>query len=373
MIEPKKFFDLAIEKGIDFFTGVPDSLLAEFCAHVDDVGGRARNIIAANEGNAIGIAIGYHMSTGKAAMVYMQNSGLGNAVNPLVSLADPEVYKIPMMLLIGWRGEPGVLDEPQHIKQGRITLDQLRIMEIPYWVIDSASDISSVMNTACNNMYERGAAVALVVRKNTFAQYKSVKSKRQLSAFVREHALEKILQLAKESDIIVSTTGKTSREVYEIRQKHNQTKSDFLTVGGMGHTASIALGIAIGKHERRIICLDGDGSILMHMGSLPVIAGYKPNNFIHIVLNNGAHESVGGQSTVAANIDFDSLSKAIGYVGYAMANDHSTLDVAWEKLTNIKGPTLLEIKLKTGSRENLGRPEITPENNKLAFMRDMDK
>lgn len=369
MIQPRDFFEAMSARGIEFYAGVPDSLLANFCAYVDDTGAPDKHLITANEGNAIALAMGYHMATGKVAAVYMQNSGLGNAINPLTSLTDPEVYKVPILLVIGWRGEPGVKDEPQHVKQGRITLGQLDVLEIPHWVLNADSDIDTVLDEAFANMGERNAPVALVVRKDTFANYKLQGSAVDTSTLAREAALEQLLQLSSGDDLIVSTTGKTSREVFELRVKHGQAQRDFLTVGGMGHTASIALGAAIGQPHRRVVCLDGDGSLLMHMGSMPVIGKFAPNRYIHVLLNNESHESVGGQATAAGIVNFRKLARAVGYTGYEQANDIESLALAWDKLNQIKGPVLLEIKIKTGSREKLGRPTSTPIQNKLAFMK----
>jgi phosphonopyruvate decarboxylase len=368
MIQPKTFFEAMAARGVGFYAGVPDSLLANFCAYVDDHGGRDQHLITANEGNAVALAMGYHMATGKVAMVYMQNSGLGNTVNPLTSLADPEVYKVPMLLVVGWRGEPGVKDEPQHVKQGRVTLGQLDVLEIPHWVLDANSDVDATLNTVFASMQERNAPVALVVRKDTFAKYTSQKASDETSTLAREAALEQLLQMCADDDLIVSTTGKTSREVFELRVKYGQKQRDFLTVGGMGHTASIALGVAIGQPQRRVVCFDGDGSMLMHMGSMPVIAGYKPKHFVHVLLNNGSHESVGGQATSAGQVNFAQLASAVGYAGYAVANDVASLQQAWQRLTSKHGPVLLEVKIKNGSRDDLGRPTTSAEQNKLAFM-----
>lgn len=357
MIQPKDFFEAMSARGVGFYAGVPDSLLANFCAYVDDHGGRDQHLITANEGNAVALA-----------MVYMQNSGLGNTVNPLTSLADPEVYKVPMLLVVGWRGEPGFKDEPQHVKQGRVTLPQLDVLKIPHWVLDANSDVNAILDAAFASMRERNAPVALVVRKDTFAKYKPQNTPAEASNLAREAALEQLLQLCAEDDLIVSTTGKTSREVFELRVKNGQKQRDFLTVGGMGHTASIVLGVAIGQPQRRVVCLDGDGSLLMHMGSMPVIAGYKPERFVHVLLNNGSHESVGGQATAAGLVNFAQLADAVGYAGYAVANDVSSLQQAWQSLAHKQGPVLLEVKIKNGSRDDLGRPTTTAEQNKLAFM-----
>jgi phosphonopyruvate decarboxylase len=368
VIEPRVFFESMSQRGVGFYAGVPDTLLANFCAYVDEQGGREQHLITANEGNAVALAMGFHMATGKVAAVYMQNSGLGNTVNPLTSLADPEVYKVPMLLIIGWRGEPGVKDEPQHIKQGRVTQPQLDVLEIPYWVLDADSDVASVLDAAFSIMGERNAPVALLVRKDTFAKYKPQHQWPETATLMREAALEQLLDLCAVDDLIVSTTGKTSREIFELRAKSGQAQRDFLTVGGMGHTSSIALGVAIGQPQRRVVCLDGDGSLLMHMGAMPVIAGFKPSRFVHVLLNNGSHESVGGQATAAGHVDFQQLANACGYTSYALATTTDNLKTAWQQLTNKVGPVLLEVKIRNGSRDDLGRPTSTAEQNKLAFM-----
>jgi phosphonopyruvate decarboxylase len=273
-----------------------------------------------------------------------------------------------MLLIVGWRGEPDIKDEPQHIKQGRVTLAQLDVLEIPHWIMDANSDLVKTLDAVFDSMHKRNAPVALVVRKDTFAKYEPRSSNVETSTLAREEALEQILKLSAEDDLIISTTGKTSRELFELRVKYGQKQRDFLTVGGMGHTASIALGVAIGQPERRVVCLDGDGSLLMHMGCMPVIAAYGPQNFIHVLLNNGSHESVGGQATSAGVVNFAQLASAVGYVDFAVANDLTSLKYAWQSMSNMHGPVLLEVKIKNGSRGDLGRPTSTPEQNKLAFM-----
>lgn len=368
MIDPRGFYETLDAHGVGFYAGVPDSLLAHFCAYVDDQAGREKHFITVNEGNAVALAMGFHLSTGKIAAVYMQNSGLGNAVNPLASLTDPEVYQIPMLLIIGWRGEPGIKDEPQHVKQGRITLEQLSVLGIPYWTLEAGSDVKSVLDSAFKSIHERNAPAALVVKKDTFSKYKPKEKTADIFSFSREDALEEILKLSNPNDLIVSTTGKTSREVFELRVKHQQPQRDFLTVGGMGHTSSIALGVALGQPNRRVICLDGDGSLLMHMGAMVSIADIKPLQFIHVLLNNGSHESVGGQSTSAPIVDFEMLSKSVGYAGYGRAIDLAGLQKSWRELSLVKGPVLLEVKIMNGSRDDLGRPTTSPQQNKRSFM-----
>lgn len=369
MILPSKFFDAISAYGVEFYTGVPDSLLINFCTYLEENGGANNHLITANEGNAIALGMGYHMSTGKIPMIYMQNSGLGNAINPLTSLTDSQVYKIPMLLLIGFRGEPGVKDEPQHIKQGQITLKQLDLLGIPHWILNGNSNVESILDEVFTAMRHTNSPVALVVRKDTFAKHLPEIKKNHTHQLSREEALNQLIKLFDEKDLVISTTGKTSRELFELRAKEGQAQRDFLMVGGMGHTSSLALGVAIGQPSRRVICLDGDGSLLMHMGSIPVIAEYKPQHFIHILLNNGSHESVGGQKTVADRIDFEKLASAVGYVDYGVAIDTDSIQKAWHKIARKDGPVMLEIKIKNGSRDNLGRPTEPAEKNKHHFMK----
>lgn len=373
MINPKHFYDALCQKEINFYTGVPDSLLANFCAYIDDNLDRTKHVIAANEGNSVAIAMGYHLSTGKIPAVYMQNSGLGNTINPLVSLADPDVYSIPMLLIIGWRGEPNFEDEPQHVKQGKITLDQLDILGIPYWIFNSDTDLEERLAEVANSIVDRNAPAAIVVRKETFEKYKPVKSLISNAFLSRESVLEKIISLTKSDDLIVSTTGKTSREVFEIRVRNNQIQNDFLTVGGMGHTSSIALGVSLGMPNKRTICLDGDGSLIMHLGAMGVISSLSPFYFIHVLLNNESHESVGGQPTCANHINFELLAKAMGYKGYFVASDLEMIHSNWKLISNMEGPILFEIKIKQGSRSDLGRPTSTPVQNKNFFMSHANK
>lgn len=370
MINCKDFHSALSKREIDFFTGVPDSLLSDFNAYITDNLPKNKHIISANEGGAIALASGYYLSTGKIPLVYMQNSGQGNAVNPLTSLVDKEVYSIPMLLLIGWRGEPNVHDEPQHIKQGRITLKLLETLEIPYEILpqDMVSADSS-LERAVSSSLSNNSPYALIVKKGTFEEYKSrnpIKNDYELS---REEALKIIVNSLSPKDIVVSTTGKLSRELFEYRKNLNQGhSSDFLTVGSMGHSSQIALGIALNKPQRNVYCLDGDGALIMHMGSMAIIGQTSPNNFKHIIFNNESHESVGGQPTAASFINIPEIATACGYKSVFTARDHKELG---EKLMLIKesqNPSLLEIKLTRGARKDLGRPDKTPLENKEDFM-----
>ena len=287
MIDVKETYEALIGSGIDMFTGVPDSLLKNICAYITDTTPRERHIIAANEGNAVGIAAGHYLATGKPALVYMQNSGLGNTVNPLLSLADEKVYSIPMVLMIGWRGEPGVHDEPQHAKQGEVTLALLDAMQIPYIILEDVGQIGPQVALAVN----RKSPVAIVVRKGTFGSYKLKNASKNDYELSREQAMKLVVDHLRADDIIVSTTGKLSRELFEYREARQQGHGhDFLTVGSMGHSSSIALGIALEKPQRRVFCFDGDGAFIMHTGALGIVASMKPRNFYHILFNNNAHE-----------------------------------------------------------------------------------
>ena len=322
-IKPLDFYNQLAQNGIKFFTGVPDSLLKELCLCIDAEVPDDRHIIAANEGNAVALASGYHLATKSIPLVYMQNSGLGNAINPLLSLCDPDVYSIPMLIMIGWRGEPGLKDEPQHTKQGALQLDLLEKMDIPYEIISSnENDYKKKISKVFKKSLKLSCPVALVIKKGTFEKFKLRKVKNSFDGMTREFALETILKNLDNNIIVVSTTGKTSREIFNIRKNNNQSHDqDFLTVGSMGHCSSIALGLAIARPDKKIVCIDGDGSLIMHMGSLSTVGKVKPENFYHILMNNKVHESVGGQETSAKNIDFSDLAKANGY-----KNTRSLLD-----------------------------------------------
>lgn len=366
-INTKAFYEALVAHGLDFFCGVPDSLLANLCGCVFDNAPAERNVITANEGNAVSLACGYHVATGRKGVVYMQNSGEGNAVNPLLSIADPDVYGIPMLLVIGWRGEPGVHDEPQHVKQGRVTCDLLGAMDVPYQVLDPEHWQEQV-DWACGTMDKGSQPVALVVRKGAFSAYPFC-AEVTADPLSREEALEVALGHIGAEDLVVSTTGKESREVFEIRERRGQGHDmDFLTVGGMGHTLSIAAGMAIGRPDRTVWCLDGDGSMLMHLGSLPVMAKRWPKNLRYVVNVNGAHESVGGQPNVAADIDVIGLLAACG-LGRAV--EARTVDEVAAGMGALSSGEACAMVLRThqGSRADLGRPTVSPSDNKLAMMR----
>ncbi|MDR2027924.1 MAG: phosphonopyruvate decarboxylase [Treponema sp.] len=371
MVEPQFFYNLLTEKGTGFFTGVPDSLLKSFCAYITDHAGERNHIIAVNEGAAVALAAGYHLATGKPPLVYMQNSGIGNAVNPLLSLADPEVYQIPLILLIGWRGEPGVKDEPQHIKQGRVTGALLGAMEIPYVLMADTEDILKGQVERCYAyMAEKKAPYAFVVPKDTFGPYTLQQAGGPGAELSREEAIEEIIKASGPEEFFFSTTGMASRELYELREKLGLGhERDFLTVGSMGHASQIALSAALQRPELSVTCLDGDGALLMHMGALGTIGTSRAGNFRHIVLNNGAHDSVGGQPTVGLQIAIPDMARACGY---AQAYSVKTRDELGALLAaKHQGPLLIEVRVRRGARKDLGRPRSSPRENKTALMKEL--
>lgn len=370
MIRPEYFYNTLRGMGIDFYTGVPDSLLKDICAYITDHADRKNNIIAANEGGAVGLAAGYHLATGNIPVVYMQNSGLGNTVNPLMSLTDSDVYRIPVLLVIGWRGEPGVHDEPQHVKQGKTTLPLLDAMEIKHEIMSGdEAELEKQLAGGVRYMKETGRAFALVVKKGTFGKYKLQNGTHNPYTMEREEAIKAVAGAMDVKDIVVSTTGKISRELFEHRTATGEGHSrDFLTVGSMGHASQIALGIALNRPERNVYCFDGDGAAIMHMGGMGIVASMLPVNFYHIVFNNGAHDSVGGQPTIGFGIDLPKIAAGCGYKTVMSVATRSELDAILPTLPTLPAPLLLEIKVKKGSRDDLGRPTTTPVENKEALM-----
>jgi len=368
MINCANFSQIIQDNGVHFFSGVPDSLLKDICGYMSD-NYLDNHIIAANEGNAVGIAAGYHLATGNVPLVYLQNSGLGNTVNPLTSLMSEDVYSMPMVLLIGWRGQPGVKDEPQHVMQGRISEDMLTTLDIPYEVISAEmanleDTIASIVATA----KKRSCPVALLVSKGSFEPYKYTKSQ-DVSALSRESALTIMAsQVPASNALIVSTTGKLSRELYEFRKREKSAVVDFYNVGSMGHLSQIALGLAKYSPNKKVFCFDGDGAALMHMGGLAVAASQKLKNYFYIMFNNEAHDSVGGQSTVAANIDFGMVAQGLGFSQVLQASNELELQKIASEILDIEGPVFLEVMIKKGARKELGRPTETPVENKVAFM-----
>ena len=373
MINPAFFYDTLMSYGIDFYAGVPDSLLKNLCAYITDHTDDNHHIIAANEGGAMGLAAGHYLATGKPACVYMQNSGEGNIINPLASLTDKDVYHIPVLLVIGWRGKPGVHDEPQHVKQGKVTTGLLNVMGIDYEVLSKDEEKASKQIEKAAKVLQNKDVFALVIEKDTFEDYKLQKVEQNDLTMSREEAIQTVAAALGENDCIVSTTGMISRELFEYRAAMKQGhERDFLTVGSMGHASQIALGIALAQPDRKVWCFDGDGASIMHMGNMAIVANKTPKNYIHVVFNNGAHDSVGGQPTVGLHIDLPAVAKAVGYKA-AMSVDSKEilerqLSTLNSQLSTIEGPILLEIRVRKGNRKDLGRPTTTPIQNKEALM-----
>ena len=357
--------------GSDFYTGVPDSQLKALCDYLMSRYGidKEHHMIAANEGNCTALAAGYHLATGKVPVVYMQNSGEGNIINPVASLLNDKVYAIPVVFIVGWRGEPGIHDEPQHIYQGEVTIKLLEDMGIETFVIGKETTKEEVEARMADyrDILATGKDVAFVIRKGALTFEGKVEYKNE-NKMVREDIIRHIAAVSGK-DPIVSTTGKASRELFEIREANGQShKYDFLTVGSMGHSSSIALGVAINKPEAKVWCIDGDGAVLMHMGSMAVMGANKQKNIVHIVINNGAHETVGGMPTVAADIDVVAIAKACGYPNAVAVDNFDDLDLELEKAKNRDELSLIEVKCSIGARADLGRPTTTAIENKENFM-----
>lgn len=371
MIRPGPLVE-ALGGATPFFAGVPDSLLKHFGAHLETALPPHQHVIAANEGAAVGLAIGHHLRTGSVPVVYLQNSGIGNTVNPLLSLADPEVYAVPLVIVVGWRGQPGVKDEPQHVKQGRVMTALLDAMEIPWSVLPQDEDAAiAAADTARRQALEVSGPVALLVEAGSFGAPEVAVTSVPLADDLpsREEALVAIAQAVGDDAVIVGTTGMLGRELFEHREAHPRPEMrDFLCVGGMGHATSIAQGIALADPEADVWAFDGDGALLMHQGSLAVIAKSANANFFHVVFNNGVHDSVGGQPTAISLVDVPSLAAASGYAGSARIQrcEDAAAAVATARATG--GPYLLEVQVRPGNRDGIGRPTRTPQQSKAAFM-----
>ena len=360
-------------KEFEFFTGVPDSQLKKLVDYLMSTYGiSGQHIIAANEGNSIALAAGYYLATGKVPVVYLQNSGIGNIMNPILSLMNDHIYGIPCVLIVGWRGEPGIHDEPQHVFQGEVTLRILEDMDIQTFVIDVTTTKQAIdaKMTEFKALLSIGKQVAFVVRKGVL-EFEGKFAYGNSYALIREEAIRHIVDAAGDG-VVVSTTGKASRELFEIREVNGQGhEHDFLTVGSMGHSSSIALGIALEKQDRKVWCIDGDGAALMHMGAMAVIGANAPANLVHIVLNNGAHETVGGAPTVAGRIDLQKIAQGCGYEEVACVDTLADLDRMLKRFGERQVLCFLEVKCALGARGDLGRPTLTPHQNMLDFMANL--
>lgn len=362
--------------GAEFYTGVPDSQLKALCDYLIHTYGvdPKHHVIAANEGNCAALAAGYHLATGKAPVVYMQNSGEGNIINPVASLLHEKVYAIPVIFIVGWRGEPGIHDEPQHIYQGEVTIQLLEDMGIQPFIIskDTTEGEARKAMGEFSLLLEQGRDVAFVIRKGALTFDQKVEYKNNYG-MVREEIIQHIVKISGE-DPVISTTGKASRELFEIRAANGQSHTyDFLTVGSMGHASSIALGVALQKLDTKVWCIDGDGAALMHMGSMAVIGASAPENLVHVVINNEAHETVGGMPTVAGRIDLTAVAQACGYPNAACVDTLERLGKELEAAKERRGLSFIEVKCSIGARSNLGRPTTIPVENKQNFMRYLGK
>lgn len=370
-INPGEFYNVLKKNGVEFFTGVPDSLLKDFISYIYDHCPEENNVITANEGSSIALAAGYHMASGKLPMVYMQNSGLGNAINPLLSLADPKVYGTPMLLMIGWRGQPGKKDEPQHMVQGARLRAMLDSMKIPHATLpdylEGEEGAEEVVQNAIAQAKKHSQPFALLVKRQTFQNYDSDKFQNQDVPMVREEALKTCIDRLGLRDVVVGTTGFCSREIYTIRDELGQDHSrDFLTVGSMGHATAIAQGIALQSKDRNVVVFDGDGACAMHMGTMVTIANLGCKNFKHVLINNHAHDSVGAQPTGVK--DIAPVAEALGYNWSKCVETEEDLAAAFDEMLKAEGPAFLEVKTRTGVRDDLGRPRSTPVQNKRALM-----
>jgi phosphonopyruvate decarboxylase len=366
VIEPESMYRWLEAGGVRFYAGVPDSLLADFCAFVDDQA--PLHVIAANEGNAVALAMGHYLATRELGCVYMQNSGLGNTVNPLTSLADPAIYGVPMLLVVGWRGEPGVEDEPQHVHMGRVTEATFEAIGVGCTLLardpaEAEPQVAAALAAAAR----REAPHALLVRRDSFLRYRAA-AREERYALDRERAIEHFVRAIPGDALVVSTTGKPSRELFEVRARRGEPHRDFLTVGGMGHASQIALGMSLARRERQVYCLDGDGAVLMHLGALAIIGTRAGGNFKHVVLNNAAHDSVGGQPTVGFEVDLCAVARACGYRSAERASTENELAGAFAALAAAEGPAMLEVRMRRGARADLGRPTMSPQELKRAIM-----
>ena len=342
-MKSEELISIFAKYGVSFVTGVPDSLQKDFCFAVADANSGMVHISATNEGTAIGLAIGHQLASGHTPLIYMQNSGLGNAFNPLISLAHSSVYKIPMILMIGWRGEPGTSDEPQHMTQGQISQDLLNLLRIPHVVVDSHTQMVEVEDFLTKHLGIHYGPIALLVSANSFEKYQALEPEINEHLMSRERAVQLVTKCSPIDAVFVSTTGKVSRELNEVREENQEVGRDFMTVGGMGHASAIALGVTQGASKTTVICIDGDGAALMHLGVMAMVGELKPKNFIHVIMNNGTHESVGGQPIAANVASFQKLSESLGYESGIVLETESEVIDYFENIRNILKPCLVEL------------------------------
>jgi phosphonopyruvate decarboxylase len=375
MIDQIKFQRCLKEEGVEFITGVPDTLLNEFCLSVHANWPHKRHVIAANEGNAIGLAAGFYLTNKSVPFVYMQNSGMGNTLNPLMSLTNKEVYSIPMVLLIGWRGDPKVKDHAQHVKQGELTPVLLEALGIPYKIIENENEDNHAFEAtrwAISEAKRSSSPTALIARKGVFEKGEKEDLSKQESEYplYREDVIEKLLDHLPEDTLYIASTGRATRELYYLRKKREESHAnDFLNIGAMGHSSSIAVGMALSQTKRLVVCLDGDAAAIMHMGALAVSGNLELPNFIHVVMNNGVHESVGGQPSVGLKINFTQIAKYSGYKTVdSPIKDGQELLTSVDKLLDKGGPFFIEVFIRKGMRSKLPPLDIIPKDLKQELM-----
>lgn len=372
MVNQEQLFKSLENNGIGFFTGVPDSLLNDFCLYLCSHFGNDRHIMAANEGNAIAIAAGHYMATGKISVVYMQNSGIGNATNPLLSLAHETVYGIPMILVIGWRGDPAVKDHAQHKKQGELTPVLMKDMDIPYEILDDDDTVIGKFKWAADKARKILAPVALIAKKGILAQKEKHQEYPESTLMNREEAISAVIDVFGSEAVYLATTGRATRELHEqLKIKGIDNGHEFLNVGSMGHVSSVALGMAIAQPNKKIVVLDGDAAAVMHMGSLATIGRYQPKNLIHIVLNNGVNESVGGQPSAGQVIDLTDIARSCGYLTTDKSVEYKhELMQSVRILSQGEKPCFIDVHVRQGIRREIPKLDINHQQQKNVLMKD---
>ena len=353
MHDPDVFLKSLIDADIELFVGVPDSLLSGLISAFES-NNKICHLVAANEGNALALAAGYHLATNKLPLVYMQNSGFGNIINPYLSLTCKQVYQIPMIIIMGWRGCPEKNDEPQHLFQGKVQIDLLKTLDIPFVVLDENFDSKS-MRVITKKAIQEKRAVCILIKKGAFIT-KPLQLNAKMLPMNRRIAISIIVKYLPENSVVIATTGKIAREAYDIMSEAGKRHQLFMNVGAMGHCSSVALGLAIGRPEVKVICLDGDGALIMHMGALSLIGKVQCRNFYHILLNNGCHESVGGCPSAADTVDFLGVAKASSYNSSYKASSEGDMNHMIDDFFEKEGPVFLEAKISLTQGDDPSRP-----------------
>ncbi|MBT2789577.1 phosphonopyruvate decarboxylase [Paraburkholderia strydomiana] len=388
MIEAAQFVEAARDRGFDWYAGVPCSYLTPFINYVlqDE---SLHYVSAANEGDAValiaGVALGARDERGggtrRRGITMMQNSGLGNAVSPLTSLTW--TFRLPQLLIVTWRGQPGVADEPQHALMGPVTPAMLDTMEIPWETFPTEADaIGPALDRAIAHMDETGRPYALVMQKGSVAPYElkaGAVGERRVPATARSQfanvaaselasrhdALKKVIAHTPiESTVVLASTGFCGRELYAIDDRPNQ----LYMVGSMGCVTPFALGLALARPDLHVVALDGDGAALMRMGAFATLGAYGPSNLTHVLLDNGAHDSTGGQATVSSQVSFAGVAAACGYASAVESDDPAVLDQLFESAP-LDGPRFARLVIRRGTPDGLPRPTITPPDVKTRLMR----